>query len=138
MTLSQLARQIRLYFKMPGTVILLDQKNNILSHSDDDSSDIGRVYHISQKIPSELHSLPESELFDAHDGIIRNGYYIHSVALQNAPWRLLYLQDEDDLFKDSWEKLELTFILVVLALSVLVTIVHWQTRRSLLTPHLNY
>ncbi|NRD75831.1 response regulator [Shewanella sp. VB17] len=134
MTLSQLARQIRLYFKMPGTVILLDQKNNILSHSDDDSSDIGRVYHISQKIPSELHSLPESELFDAHDGIIRNGYYIHSVALQNAPWRLLYLQDEDDLFKDSWEKLELTFILVVLALSVLVTIVHWQTRRSFVNP----
>ncbi|MDT3336127.1 response regulator [Shewanella sp. SP1S1-7] len=134
MTLASLARQIRVYFKMPGTVILLDQQNNILSHSDFDSSDINRVYHISQRIPSELHSLPESELFDAHDGIIRNGYYIHSVALHNAPWRLLYLQDEDDLFQDSWEKLQLTFILVVIALSVLVTIVHWQTRRSFVSP----
>ncbi|NRB22566.1 response regulator [Shewanella sp.] len=134
MTLASLARQIRLYFKMPGTVILLDQKNNILSHSDDDNSEISRVFHISQKIPSALHSIPESELFDAHEGIIRNGYYIHSVALQNAPWRLLYLQDRDDLFKDSWEKLELTFILVVLALSILVTIVHWQTRRSFVNP----
>ncbi len=134
LTLSSLARQIRMYFKMPGTVILLDQKNNILSHSDVDSVDINRVYHISQKIPSALHSVPESELFDAHEGIMRNGYYIHSVALQNAPWRLLYIQDENELFKDSWEKLELTFLLVVIALSVLVTIVHWQTRRSFVNP----
>ncbi len=134
LTLSSLARQIRVYFKMPGTVILLDQQNNILSHSDIDSSDINRVFHISQKIPSALHSVPEAELFDAHEGIMRNGYYIHSVALQNAPWRLLYLQDENELFKDSWEKLELTFLLVVVALSVLVTIVHWQTRRSFVNP----
>ncbi|MCK8045878.1 response regulator [Shewanella sp. 1CM18E] len=134
MTLASLRKQIRLYFKMPGTVILLDQNNNILTHSDIDTSDVNRVYHISQKIPSELHSIPESELFDAHEGIIRNGYYIHSVALHNAPWRLLYLQDVDELFKDSWEKLELTFLLVVLALSLLVTIVHWQTRRSFVNP----
>ncbi|GIU23574.1 hypothetical protein TUM4433_06240 [Shewanella schlegeliana] len=134
MTLASLRKQIRLYFKMPGTVILLDQNNNILTHSDIDNSDINRVYHISQKIPSELHSIPESELFDAHDGIIRNGYYIHSVALHNAPWRLLYLQDVDELFKDSWEKLELTFVLVVMALSVLVTVVHWLTRRSFVNP----
>ena len=32
---------------LPGTVILLDQQNNILSHSDFDGSDINRVYHIS-------------------------------------------------------------------------------------------
>ncbi|MCG9695542.1 response regulator [Shewanella sp. Isolate11] len=134
LTLSSLAKQIRLYFKMPGTVILLDQQNNILSHSDIDTADINRVYHISQKIPSALHSVSESELFDAHEGIMRNGYYIHSVALQNAPWRLLYLQNENELFKDSWEKLELTFLLVVIALSVLVTIVHWQTRRSFVSP----
>ena len=134
MTLSSLDKQIRLYFKMPGTVILLDQNNNILSHSDIDTSDIHRVYHISQRIPSELHSLPESELFDASEGIIRNGYYIHSVALHNAPWRLLYIQDVDDLFSDASEKLQLTFILIVIALSVLVTIVHWQTRRSFVSP----
>ncbi|MCL1075804.1 response regulator [Shewanella dokdonensis] len=134
MTLASLARQIRLYFKMPGTVILLDQGNNILSHSDFDTSSINRVYHISQRIPAELHSLPESELFDAHEGMIRNGYYIYSVALHNAPWRLLYLQNVDDMFSDSFEKLKATFFLVVLALSILVTIVHWQTRRSFVSP----
>ncbi|MCH1920033.1 response regulator [Shewanella sp. A3A] len=134
MTLASLAKQIRLYFKMPGTVILLDQGNNILSHSDFDTSNINRVYHISQRLPPELHSLPESELFDAHEGMVRNGYYIHSVALHNAPWRLLYLQNVDDMFSDSLEKLKATFFLVVLALSILVTIVHWQTRRSFVSP----
>ncbi|QIR15705.1 response regulator [Shewanella aestuarii] len=134
MTLASLAKQIRTYFKMPGTVILLDQQNNILSHSDFDSSEMNRVYHISQRIPAELHSLSESELFDAHEGILRNNHYIHSVALHNAPWRLLYIQPEGALFKDSWEKLQLTFIMVVLALSVLVTIVHWQTRRAFVSP----
>jgi two-component system sensor histidine kinase/response regulator len=134
MTLSSLAKQIRMYFKMPGTVILLDQQNNILSHSDFDTSEMNRVYHISQRLPSELHALGESELFDAHEGIIRNGYYIHSVALHNAPWRLLYLQEDSALFQDAWDKLQLTFLLVVLALSVLVTIVHWQTRRAFVSP----
>ncbi|WP_434927221.1 response regulator [Shewanella sp. HL-SH4] len=134
MTLASLAKQIRTYFKMPGTVILLDQQNNILSHSDFDSNEMNRVYHISQRIPAELHSLSESELFDAHEGILRNNHYIHSVALHNAPWRLLYIQEEGALFQDSWEKLQLTFILVVLALSVLVTIVHWQTRRAFVSP----
>jgi two-component system sensor histidine kinase/response regulator len=134
MTLSSLAKQIRMYFKMPGTVILLDQQNNILSHSDFDSSEMNRVYHISQRLPSELHALGESELFDAHEGIIRNGYYIHSVALHNAPWRLLYLQEDSALFQDAWDKLQLTFLLVVLALSLLVTIVHWQTRRAFVSP----
>uniref|UniRef100_UPI0040487D3C response regulator n=1 Tax=Shewanella sp. TaxID=50422 RepID=UPI0040487D3C len=134
MTLSSLDKQIRTYFKMPGTVILLDQQNNILSHSDFDSNEMNKVYHISQRIPAALHSLSESELFDAHEGILRNGYYIHSVALHNAPWRLLYLQDEDELFKDSWDKLQLSFLLVVLALSLLVTIVHWQTRRAFVSP----
>ncbi|ABE53830.1 multi-sensor hybrid histidine kinase [Shewanella denitrificans OS217] len=134
MTLSSLAKQIRMYFKMPGTVILLDQQNNILSHSDFDSTEMNRVYHISQRIPSELHSLAESEIFDAHEGVLRNGYYIHSVALHNAPWRLLYLQEESALFQDAWDKLQLTFLLVVLALSVLVTIVHWQTRRAFVSP----
>ncbi|MBR9727599.1 response regulator [Shewanella intestini] len=134
MKLSSLAKQIRTYFRMPGTVILLDQRNNIVSHSDFDSSEMNRVYHISQRIPSELHSLSESELFEANEGIIRNGYYIHSIALHNAPWRLLYLQKEDELFKDSWEKLKMTFLMVVLALSMLVTIVHWQTRRAFVSP----
>ncbi|MGB0895056.1 MAG: response regulator [Parashewanella sp.] len=132
--LAELAQQLRLYFTMPGTVILLDQYNNVLSHSDINASDLNRVFHISQRIPAELHSLSESELFDAHDGVIRNGYYIHSVSLHNAPWRLLYLQKVDDMFQDTWDKLQLTFILVVLALSVLVTVVHWLTRSSFVNP----
>lgn len=134
MTLASLAKQIRMYFRMPGTVILLDQNNNILSHSDFKSDDTNRLYHLSQRLPSALHSLPESELFDTNHGVIRNGYYINSVSLQNAPWRLLYLQNESALFNESWQKLELTFFLVVFALSLLVSIVHWQTRRAFVTP----
>ncbi|WP_394130269.1 response regulator [Shewanella maritima] len=134
MKLSSLAKQIRTYFKMPGTVILLDQRNNIVSHSDFSANEMGRVYHISQRIPSELHSLQESELLDTSDGVIRNGYYIQSIPLHNPPWRLLYLQPETELFKDSWEKLQMTFLMVVLALSILVTIVHWQTRRAFVSP----
>ena len=134
MTLAELSKQIRLYFKMPGTVILLDQNNNVLFHSDIDSTDMTRVYHISQRIPAELHSLSESDLFETQDGFIRNGYYIHSVALHNAPWRLLYLQSVDDMFSDAWGKLQMMFFLVFVALSLLVTIVHWQTRRSFVNP----
>ena len=134
MTLASLAKQIRTYFKMPGTVMLLDQSNNILSHSDFQDDNLNRAFHISQRLPAELHTFPESELFDAEDGFVKNGYYIHAIALHNAPWRLLYIQNIDNLYHHSWQKLQITFWLVVVALSLLVTIVHWQTRRSFVNP----
>ncbi|QDF65965.1 response regulator [Shewanella sp. SNU WT4] len=134
MTLSSLIKQMRTYFKMPGTVILLDQQNNILSHSDFKVSDNNRVYHISQRIPSALHSLPEADLLSPGRGQVKNGYYVQAINLQNVPWRLLYLQNEDELYAESWKKLENTFLIVVMALSLLVTVVHWQTRRSFVNP----
>ncbi|MBV7316207.1 response regulator [Shewanella sp. NIFS-20-20] len=134
MTLASLVKQMRAYFKMPGTVILLDQQNNILSHSDFKESDNSRVYHISQRIPSELHSLPEAELLNPGRGQVKNGYYIQAMPLQNAPWRLLYLQDVNELYEESWSKLKNTFLIVVMALSLLVTVVHWLTRRSFVNP----
>ncbi|GLP97298.1 response regulator [Paraferrimonas sedimenticola] len=134
MTLASLAWQIRQYFRMQGTVILLDQANNILSHSDFGQDESNRVYHISQRIPSELHSIPEAELVDAKGGMIRNNYFIHAVPLVNAPWKLLYIQPVDELYKDAWDKLESSFFMVVIALSVLVTVVHWLTRRTFVSP----
>lgn len=135
MTLASLAKQIRTYFKMQGTVILLDQSNNVLSHSGDNNfSYVDRAIPISQKLPNALRSIPESELFSSVNGMIKNGYYIHSIGVNNAPWRLLYIQNTDDLFNQSWEKLEWTFFIVVGALSLLVSIVHWLTRRAFVTP----
>ncbi|GLS82398.1 response regulator [Paraferrimonas haliotis] len=134
MTLSSLAWQIRQYFRMQGTVILLDQANNILSHSDFNQDDSNRIYHLSQRIPSELHSIPEAELVDAKGGMIRNNYFIHAVPLDNAPWTLLYIQPVEDLYQDAWDKLESSFFMVVIALSILVTIVHWLTRRTFVSP----
>ncbi|WP_133405387.1 response regulator [Parashewanella tropica] len=134
MTLSSLSKQIDDYFKMPGTVILLDQKNNVLSDSSMETGGMNRVFHLSQRIPAKLHDISESELFDADEGFIRNGYYIQTVALQNVPWRLLYMQPVDAMFQEARNEVEMTFIFVVFALSVLVTIVHWLTRRSFVAP----
>ncbi|RLV60923.1 response regulator [Parashewanella curva] len=134
MTLSSLSKQIDDYFKMPGTVILLDQKNNVLSDSSMETGGMNRVFHLSQRIPAKLHDISESELFDADEGFIRNGYYIQTVALQNVPWRLLYVQPVEAMFQEAKNEVEMTFIFVVFALSVLVTIVHWLTRRSFVAP----
>ncbi|MBW3141095.1 response regulator [Ferrimonas balearica] len=132
--LTTLSRQIDHYFDVPGTVLLLDEQNNLLTYPDMHTDPNPRSYQLSQKIPAQLHSLPQEELMSATDGKIINGYYVRSVVLKNAPWRLLYLQPEHELVAEAWDKLEITFLMVILALSILITAVHYLTRRAFVSP----
>ncbi|WP_315900080.1 response regulator [Ferrimonas balearica] len=132
--LATLSRQIERYFDVPGTVLLLDEHNNLLTYPDMHIDPAASTYQLSQKIPAPLHSLPQDRLMAATDGEIINDYYVRSVVLENAPWRLLYLQPEHELVQEAWDKLEITFLMVILALSILITAVHYLTRRAFVSP----
>ncbi|MBY5922377.1 response regulator [Ferrimonas balearica] len=132
--LTTLSRQIERYFEVPGTVLLLDEQNNLLTYPDMHEDPNPRSYQLSQKIPAALHSLPQERLMNATDGEVINGYYVRSVVLENAPWRLLYLQPDHELVSEAWDKLEITFLMVILALSILITAVHYLTRRAFVSP----
>ncbi|WP_082766809.1 response regulator [Ferrimonas marina] len=132
--LAMLSQQIERYFELPGTVLLLDGENNILTYPDMHLETLPRTYQLSQKIPASLHNVPLDELLRSTNGAVVNDHYVRSVVLENAPWRLLYLQPEAELVDDVWDKLEITFLMVILALSVLVTAVHYLTRRAFVSP----
>ncbi|WP_245595583.1 MULTISPECIES: response regulator [Ferrimonas] len=132
--LSTLTEQIERYFDLPGTVLLLDRANNVLSYPDMHLDELPRTYHLSQRIPAQLHNVPLERLLDDTDAKLINGYYVRAIKLTNAPWSLLYLQPEQEVVADAWEKLESTFLMVIIALSLLVTVVHWLTRRAFVSP----
>ncbi|WP_028109720.1 response regulator [Ferrimonas futtsuensis] len=132
--LSTLTEQIERYFDLPGTVLLLDRANNVLSYPDMHLDELPRTYHLSQRIPAQLHNVPLEQLLDDSQARLINGYYVRAVKLSNAPWSLLYLQPEQEVVADAWEKLESTFLMVIIALSLLVTVVHWLTRRAFVSP----
>ncbi|TKB50909.1 response regulator [Ferrimonas aestuarii] len=132
--LSTLTEQIERYFDQPGTVLLLDRTNNVLSYPDMHKDELPHTYHLSQRIPAQLHNVPIDQLLDSNHSRLINGYYVRAISLSNAPWSLLYLQPEQEVVADAWEKLESTFLIVVIALSLLVTIAHWLTRRAFVSP----
>ncbi|GAA4889294.1 response regulator [Ferrimonas pelagia] len=132
--LAMLSQEIERYFDVKGTVLLLDDNNNILTYPDMHLEALPRTYQLSQKIPAALHNVPLETLMATTDGHLINEYYVRSVVLENAPWRVLFLQPESELVNDAWDKLEITFLMVILALSVLVTVVHYLTRRAFVSP----
>ncbi|WP_298443583.1 response regulator [uncultured Ferrimonas sp.] len=132
--LSTLANQIDRYFEVDGTVLLLDDDNNLLTYPQMHTEPVVRTYQLSQKLPPELNSVPVSELMNSPDGRISNEYYLRSMSMEVAPWRLLFLQPEAELVEPAIGQLESTFITVIIALSVLVTAVHYLTRRAFVSP----
>ncbi|GAA5190087.1 hypothetical protein GCM10025772_13970 [Ferrimonas gelatinilytica] len=132
--LAMLSQQIQRYFEVKGTVLLLDEENNILTYPRMHLEGLPRTFQLSQKIPNALHNVPAQQILEATEGALIADHYVRTVVLENAPWRLLYIQSEAELVDDLWDKLEITFLMVVMALSVLVTVVHYLTRRAFVGP----
>ncbi|WP_163932071.1 response regulator [Paraferrimonas sp. SM1919] len=132
--LEALSRQIRQYFSVPGKVMLVDQFGNVLTHSDDNENAMGLIQHLSMRLPPQLHGVSQDELLSGEMGTVFNGLLVYSVALENAPWRVLYYQDIDSLYIELFETWKWSFAVVGLTLALLISIVHWISRRVFITP----
>ncbi|NRA82689.1 MAG: response regulator, partial [Gammaproteobacteria bacterium] len=78
--------------------------------------------------------LSNERLFATTNGELLNGYYVQTVELVNAPFKLIYFESEDVLFGESWRQFVISLVSIMLALSILISVVHWLANKSFVGP----
>jgi len=134
-TLSSLSKELMPQADFSGYMFLLDQQQQVMAHNTDNNIiNEAATKPLSEYLPAELISIPSQDLFAMTQGGLVNGYYVQSIELVNAPFRLIYFQLESDLFADSWRQFMISLVSLMLALSILVSVVHWLANKSFIGP----
>ena len=134
-TLSSLSKELIPQADFAGHMFLLDQRQQVMAYNTTDPvAEQGPAQPLSQYLPQELLSIPSEQLFAMTKGELINGYYVQAVELVNAPFRIIYFELESDLFADSWRQFVISLVSLMLALSILVSVVHWLANKSFIGP----
>jgi len=134
-TLSSLSKELIPQSDLLGQMFLLDQQQQVMANNaDQEVTKEGPTKPLAQYLPAELKSIPAEQLFAMTKGGLVNGYYVQTVELVNAPFRLIYFELESDLFAASWRQFVISLVSLMLALSILVSVVHWLSNKSFIGP----
>ncbi len=134
-TLSSLSKELIPQADLAGHMFLLDKTQQVMAYNtENDKTELGPAIPLSEYLPPELQSIPSDKLFDMTKGELINGYYVQSIDLVNAPFRIIYFELESDLFADSWRQFVISLVSLMLALSILVSVVHWLANKSFIGP----
>lgn len=134
-TLSSLSKELLPQGGLNGHMVLVDRKNNIMSHSQIQQNQPAEIIEpLSQHLPDALKDLSSELLFKMTKGQLINGYYVQAIELVNAPFKLIYFENESDLFADSWRQFVVSLVSIMLALSILLSVVHWLAKQSFIGP----
>jgi len=134
-TLSSLSKELMPQSGLNGHMMLVDNKNQIMAHSQTLENRIANnIEPIDEHLPVALQSIGNDRLFDMTKGQLVNGYYVQTIQLVNAPFKLIYFEKETDLFADSWRQFVVSLVSIMLALSILLSVVHWLAKQSFIGP----
>jgi len=134
-TLSSLSKELMPQSGLNGHMMLVDNKNQIMAHSQTLENRIANnIELIDEHLPEALQSIGNDRLFKMTKGQLVNGYYVQTIQLVNAPFKLIYFEKETDLFSDSWRQFVVSLVSIMLALSILLSVVHWLAKRSFIGP----
>ncbi len=134
LNLQQLGLQIEQYFESDSLVMVIDSDQQLLMHSKREYAPFFAGTSLSQKLPPELRTEPLSLLIKSNHGRLINDYYVRSESLQNAPWQVLFMQSQASLTADIVLGLESTFWILLIALSLLISMVHLFVFRTFVRP----
>jgi len=134
-TLSSLSKELIPQADFSGHMFLLDKKQQVMAYNTSDNITASEpTKPLAQYLPPELLSIPSQELIAMTDGELINGYYVQAIGLVNAPFHLIYFEQQADLFADSWRQFVISLVSLMLALSILVSVVHWLANKSFIGP----
>ena len=135
LTLDSLSQQLKPHPSLIGQMMLLDKNQNILAASVDAKAVASEVITtLQQQLPPQLLELSQEELFNTSEGKLIGDFYVQAIHLVNAPFQLVYIEPVEDLFLESWRQFVIGFVSIMLALSILVSVVHWLTSQSFVSP----
>lgn len=134
-SLSSLSKELLPQSELTGHMMLIDKKNQIMAYSETlESLSTESIELVENYLPEELKSIDADTLFNATEGQLINGYYVQVIQLVNAPFKLIYFEEETDLFAESWRQFMVTLGSIMLALSILLSVVHWLAKQSFIGP----
>lgn len=134
-TLSSLSKELMPHSNLIGNMLLLDNKQQILAQSRGVKNESTAVIEsLNSQLPPQLREYSMARLFEATEGELLNGYYVQAVELVNAPFKLIYFESEDELFGESWRQFVISLVSIMLALSILISVVHWLANKSFIGP----
>ena len=134
-TLSSLSKELLPQSDLNGHMMLMDQKNQIMAYSETlENIPTESIELVEKYLPDELKSINSDTLFNMTTGQLINGYYVQVIQLVNAPFKLIYFEKETDLFSESWRQFIVTLGSIMLALSILLSVVHWLAKQSFIGP----
>jgi len=136
-TLSTLSKELMRQVNFNGAMLLLDEKQQILAKNrhDGDSSNSGAGLELLRsQLPYELRDYSIERLFEATQGELINGYYVQAVELVNAPFKMMYIEAESELFGESGRQFVISLVSMMLALSILISVVHWLAQQTFIGP----
>jgi len=134
-TLSSLSKELLPQSGLAGHMLLLDQKQQVMAqNSKEEGPQQEFIKPLTEYLPPELASLSSQELFAMTQGQLVNGYYVQTIELVNAPFKIIYFELQSDLFADSWRQFVISLVSLMLALSILVSVVHWLANKSFIGP----
>lgn len=134
-TLSSLSKELMPQSNLIGSMLLLDKKQQILAQSRGVENESGAVIEeLYAQLPPGLQEYSMERLFEATEGELLNGYYIQAIELVNAPFKMIYFESENELFGESWRQFVVSLVSIMLALSILISVVHWLANKSFIGP----
>ncbi|MDP2559611.1 response regulator [Psychrobium sp. 1_MG-2023] len=134
-TLSSLSEELMPLSGLNGQMMLLDKKQQIMAQSSGiENASTQEVQPLVDSLPQALKNISTDELFNMTEGRLVNGYYIQAVPLVNAPFKLIYFEPQSELFANSWRQFVMSLVSIMLALSILVSVVHWLANQSFIGP----
>ena len=134
-TLASLSEELMPFSAFNGQMMLLDSKHQIMARSSGiEGNNELVVEQLADHLPPALRRLSSEQLFTSNQGRLINGYYVQSVQLANAPFTLLYFEPQSELFSDSWRQFVVSLVSIMMALSILVSVVHWLAHKSFIGP----
>jgi len=134
-TLSSLSKELLPQSDLNGHMMLMDKKKQIMAYSETlENVSTQDIELVEKYLPEELKSIDIDTLFNVTEGQLINGYYVQAIQLVNAPFKLIYFEKETDLFAESWRQFIVTLGSIMLALSILLSVVHWLAKQSFIGP----
>ncbi|NRA53724.1 MAG: response regulator [Gammaproteobacteria bacterium] len=134
-TLSTLSKELMRQVSFNGTMLLLDDKQQILAQNRRDTEPAGSGLELFQsQLPTELSNYSLERLLQATQGELLNGYYVQAVELVNAPFKMIYFEAESQLFGESGRQFVISLVSMMLALSILISVVHWLAQQTFIGP----
>ncbi|WP_296223966.1 SpoIIE family protein phosphatase [Ralstonia sp. UBA689] len=135
LTLTQLNAFVRNWHAEFGTLFIVNRHGQLLAHPSLIPADAEKILPLSSAFPAALNG-ELRDILEASEGrILRtHGYYVETRTINNAPFRLVLIVPQWDLFRSSLQTGGMTVLLLVIGLTAMLVVANRLAYQGAVLP----